>query len=114
MRFSRSAVVHCGLMLGVAMTASVALADELSSTPASLSPQAAAVKAADQHPVGSSTHAWLDLQSSNASAAPARPGGGEEASLVYHRYLDSFRHAIPSFFATSTGKGSGAASGTSN
>ena len=114
MKYLRFTVAGCSLMLGIAMTTSIAAADEVSSAPASASPQAAADSNASDHSVGSATHSWLNLQSSNAAAAPARPGGGEEASLVYHRYLDSFKHAIPAFFATSTGKSSGASSGASN
>ena len=114
MKYHRLLVAGCALGLGLVMTTSIAAADEVSSAPASVSPQAAVGSNASDHPVGSATHSWLSLQSSNTAAAPARPGGGEEASLVYHRYLDSFKHAIPAFFTSSTGKSSGAPSGASN
>lgn len=62
--------------------------------------------------VGHSTRAWLDLQRSNASAAPAQPMLGAEASLAYNRYLESFKTKIPEMYGSSLSQG-GAAGGAS-
>ncbi len=56
--------------------------------------------------VGSATTAWLDLQRTNAAAAPALPTPGAQARLAYERYMDSFRSKIPaSFGSTLSGAG---------
>lgn len=57
--------------------------------------------------VGSATTAWLDLQRTNAAAAPALPTPGAQARLAYERYMNSFRTKIPaSFGSTLSGVGS--------
>jgi hypothetical protein len=64
--------------------------------------------------VGDATRAYLNLQTSNQGSAPNRAMSGDEASLVYHRYLESFKHAIPAFFGSSTDKPSTPSSGAGN
>jgi hypothetical protein len=57
--------------------------------------------------IGHATRAWLALQRSNAEAAPAIAMTGAEATLMYRRYLDSFRTKIPAAFGSPvTGNGS--------
>ncbi|PMS29832.1 DUF3613 domain-containing protein [Paraburkholderia rhynchosiae] len=72
--------------------------------------------AADQQPVarsevGHSTSAWLDLQRSNAQAAPVQPMPGEEAGLAYRRYMQSFRSKIPDLYGSALSQGSGGGQG---
>ncbi|MFM0648735.1 DUF3613 domain-containing protein [Paraburkholderia bryophila] len=67
--------------------------------------------------VGHSTRTWLDLQSSNAQAAPALPMLGAEAGLAYRRYMESFKSKIPDLYGsmlntTGGGGGSGGGSGS--
>ncbi|MBB3259577.1 hypothetical protein F4827_004452 [Paraburkholderia bannensis] len=70
--------------------------------------------------VGHSTQAWLELQRSNAQAAPALPMLGAEAGYAWQRYMKSFDTAIPASFGStvitggSQGGGSGLSSGGSN
>jgi hypothetical protein len=58
--------------------------------------------------IGHASHAWLDLQRSNAAAAPLLPMLGAEAGPAYERYLDSFRSKIPSAFGSTTQSNSSA------
>ncbi|MDR3096370.1 MAG: DUF3613 domain-containing protein [Paraburkholderia sp.] len=64
--------------------------------------------------VGHSTRAWLELQRSNAEAAPALPMLGAEAGYAYRRYLNSFDTEIPASFGSTvqTGNGQGGGSGS--
>lgn len=57
--------------------------------------------------VGHSTRAWLELQSSNAQAAPALPMLGAEAGLAYRRYMESFKSKIPDLYGSALNNGSG-------
>ena len=62
--------------------------------------------------IGDTTRALLQLQASGASAGPRLPILGDQASLSYARYLESFTHPIPEFLDTSvrkqvTGDGNG-------
>lgn len=62
--------------------------------------------------IGDTTRALLHLQASGASAGPRLPILGDQASLSYARYLESFTHPIPEFLDTSvrkqvTGDGNG-------
>lgn len=60
-------------------------------------------------PIGEATRSWLELQRSNAQAAPALPVLGAQAGLAYARYLDSFKTRIPSSFDSTLGAGGNAA-----
>ncbi|KWF76755.1 hypothetical protein WL93_27240 [Burkholderia diffusa] len=62
--------------------------------------------------VDRSTKAWLSMQRDNRAAAPAQPMLGDVASLVYQRYLDSFKHKIPESMSTQLGSSSGGMSGS--
>lgn len=62
--------------------------------------------------IGDTTRALLQLQASGASAGPRLHILGDQASLSYARYLESFTHPIPEFLDTSvrkqvTGAGNG-------
>lgn len=63
--------------------------------------------------VGHATDTWLELQRSNAAAAPAQPMLGAEAGLAYKRYLASFNSKIPDAYGSlmNQGGGSGSQSG---
>jgi hypothetical protein len=50
--------------------------------------------------IGDATSAWLELQRSNAAAAPALPMPGAQATLAYERYMNSFRTKIPATFGS--------------
>ncbi len=107
----------CMLFAACVSATSLALAQqgpEQSVATAPVAPLGATVPSDQTHPIGNATHALLTMQSSNASAAPEHAGGGEEATLAYRRYLDSFKHPIPTFFSSSTGKANGASGGTAN
>lgn len=58
----------------------------------------AAAQADDSQPIGDSTRAWLDMQRSGKSAAPAQRLSSAAESRVYARYLESFTHPIPEFY----------------
>ncbi|KAB0642686.1 DUF3613 domain-containing protein [Burkholderia latens] len=57
--------------------------------------------------VDRSTKAWLAIQRDNRAAAPTQPMLGDVASLVYQRYLDSFKNKIPVSMSTQLGSSSG-------
>lgn len=59
--------------------------------------------------IGQSARSWLELQRTNASAAPALPMPGAQATLAYERYMDSFRTKIPESFGSTLSGESGAA-----
>ncbi|OLL32050.1 hypothetical protein BTH42_08850 [Burkholderia sp. SRS-W-2-2016] len=63
--------------------------------------------------VGPSTLAWLDLQRSNAQAAPAQPMLGAEAGLAYKRYMESFKNRIPEHYGSTFSSGGSGGSGGS-
>ncbi|HTH74567.1 MAG TPA: DUF3613 domain-containing protein [Trinickia sp.] len=50
--------------------------------------------------IGDATREWLDLQRTNAAAAPAMPMPGAQATLAYERYMNSFRTKIPASFGS--------------
>lgn len=62
--------------------------------------------------VDRSTKEWLSIQRDNRAAAPAQPMLGDVASLVYQRYLDSFKNKIPVSMSTQLGSSSGGMSGS--
>ncbi|MDN7904867.1 DUF3613 domain-containing protein [Burkholderia diffusa] len=57
--------------------------------------------------VGRSTKNWLTLQGENRAAAPTQPLLGDVASLIYQRYLDSFKNKIPESMSTQLGSSGG-------
>ncbi len=61
--------------------------------------------------VDHATLAWLDLQRSNAAAAPAQPMLGAEAGLAYQRYLQSFTAKIPAQYGSALDQGGGGGNG---
>ncbi|MFX1761841.1 DUF3613 domain-containing protein [Paraburkholderia sp. A1RI-2L] len=61
--------------------------------------------------IGHSTRAWLDLQRSNAQAAPALPMLGEEAGYAWRRYMKSFDTDIPTSFGSTVQTGNGQGGG---
>jgi hypothetical protein len=61
--------------------------------------------------VGHSTRAWLDLQRSNAQAAPMLPTLGSEAGLAYQRYMESFKSKIPDLYGSTLSSGGGGGGG---
>lgn len=72
--------------------ARVALAGAIAWTAAGAGVARAQATASD---VGRSTTEWLSMQRDNRAAAPTQPLLGDVASLVYQRYLESFKHKIP-------------------
>ncbi|WP_175849572.1 DUF3613 domain-containing protein [Burkholderia cepacia] len=55
-----------------------------------------------------STREWLAMQRDNRAAGPTQPVLGDVASLVYQRYLDSFKNKIPVTMESQLGTGTGA------
>ncbi len=51
------------------------------------------------------------MQRDNRAAAPTQPMLGDVASLVYQRYLDSFKNKIPNSMSSQIGSTSGGMSG---
>jgi hypothetical protein len=66
---------------------------------------------ADASDVGRATKDWLAMQRDNRAAAPTQPMLGDVASLVYQRYLDSFKNKIPTSMSSQLGGMSGGAQG---
>ncbi len=62
--------------------------------------------------VDRSTKEWLSMQRDNRAAAPTQPMLGDVASLVYQRYLDSFKNKIPESMSTQLGSTSSGMSGS--
>lgn len=54
--------------------------------------------------IGDTTRALLQLQAGGAYAGDRLPMLGDQATLSYARYLDSFTHPIPEFLDTSVRK----------
>jgi hypothetical protein len=117
----KAAALYFGVAAGVALVAPAqAVAQTTENAPVdSQAAQAVQAPAQDVEPavrvseVGHSTSAWLDLQRSNAQAAPMVPTLGSEAGLAYRRYMESFNSKIPDLYgsALSGGGGSGGVSG---
>lgn len=61
--------------------------------------------------VGHSTRDWLSMQGGNRAAAPTQPLLGDVASLVYQRYLDSFKNKIPDSMSKQLGSSGGMSGG---
>ncbi|MCA8042141.1 DUF3613 domain-containing protein [Burkholderia seminalis] len=61
--------------------------------------------------VGRSTRDWLTMQRDNRASAPAQPLLGDVASLVYQRYLDSFKNKIPNSMSSQLGSAGGMSGG---
>lgn len=57
--------------------------------------------------VDRSTREWLSMQRDNRAAAPTQPLLGDVASLVYQRYLDSFKNKIPTSMSSQLGSAGG-------
>ncbi|GJG94483.1 DUF3613 domain-containing protein [Cupriavidus pauculus] len=51
-------------------------------------------------PVGDTTRSLLDIQRNGSQAGPMLPLTGEQATLGYARYMQSFTHPLPQFFTT--------------
>ncbi|WP_269506740.1 DUF3613 domain-containing protein [Burkholderia sp. IMCC1007] len=95
MRAGRIAIL--GAIIGVAMSTAAAYGQEVVTQGVS--------------DVDSSTRAWLSMQRDNRAAAPTQPMLGDVASLVYQRYLDSFKNKIPNSMSSQIGSTSGGMSG---
>lgn len=106
--------VAAGIALGTPLFAVAQTAGEAepAQVPVSVSAQDAqpAVQVSE---IGHSTRAWLDLQRSNAQAAPTLPTLGSEAGLAYRRYLESFNSKIPDLYGSALGGSSNGGSGSS-
>ncbi|WP_261524374.1 DUF3613 domain-containing protein [Burkholderia multivorans] len=61
--------------------------------------------------VGRSTTEWLSMQRDNRAAAPTQPLLGDVASLVYQRYLESFKHKIPESMSSQVSAAGGTSGG---
>lgn len=92
------------LLAACALGAATATAQTVESPPA-----AAPAAPAASSPIGGATRHWLALQRGGSQAGTAHPVSGEVATLVYRRYLDSFRAPGSSPAATA-----GAATGTTS
>ena len=100
------------LLLSCAWAASDANADDNAQASASADADAnAAAKPLHSRAgeIGRATRTWLELQRTNAAAAPALPMPGAQATLAYQRYMNSFTCKIPESFG-STLSGTGGAS----
>ncbi|HGO6078692.1 DUF3613 domain-containing protein [Burkholderia cenocepacia] len=54
---------------------------------------------------------WLAMQRDNRAATPTQPVLGDVASLVYQRYLDSFKNKIPDTMNSQLGSAGGMSGG---
>lgn len=71
---------------------------------ASRAPAPRATPPAAPAQIGDTTRALLQLQASGSQAGARLPMLGDQASLSYARYLQSFTHPIPEFLDTSVRK----------
>lgn len=94
------------LLAACALTAAAATAQTAEAQTVEAPPAAAT---AASSPIGGATRHWLALQRGGGQAGTAHPVSGEVATLVYRRYLDSFR--APSSAPAAT---AGAATGTTS
>lgn len=69
------------------------------------SPDSAANEHASAAAPGSITRDWLRLQREGRSAGAAQPLPGAAATLLYQRYLNSFKNPIPAQFENHGGAG---------
>lgn len=82
--------------------------------PAPTPPATVALPIAARAQIGDTTRALLQLQAGSTHAGARLPILGDQATLSYARYLESFTHPIPEFLDTSVRKQvSGADSGSS-
>ncbi|MDN7678988.1 DUF3613 domain-containing protein [Burkholderia cenocepacia] len=58
-----------------------------------------------------SAREWLAMQRDNRAAVPTQPVLGDVASLVYQRYLDSFKNKIPDTMNSQLGSAGGMSGG---
>lgn len=113
---------HIGKTLFTARAGKAAFAAAVLAGALAMAPSAHAQSAdVPNTEVGHSAQAWLELQRSNAQAAPALPMLGAEAGYAWQRYMKSFDTAIPASFGStvltggSQGTGGlGSSSGVSN
>lgn len=106
------AAVTAIVLLSCAWPASDASADENAQASAGAGANAAVAPKLSHSragEIGRATRAWLELQRTNAAAAPALPMPGAQATLAYQRYMNSFTSKIPESFG-STLSGASAAS----
>ncbi|WP_175686517.1 DUF3613 domain-containing protein [Burkholderia anthina] len=61
--------------------------------------------------VDRSTKEWLSIQRDNRAAAPTQPMLGDVATLVYQRYIDSFKNKIPDSMSSQLGSANGMSGG---
>ncbi|WP_179403649.1 DUF3613 domain-containing protein [Burkholderia guangdongensis] len=59
-----------------------------------------------------STNEWLALQRENRAAAPVQPVLGDVATIVYQRYVDSFKNKIPDSMSSQLGGGGSGGGGS--
>ena len=98
---NRARIARAALAATLALTTTWWAVDADARTSAATNDGAGAtVSPAHASDVGPATQSWLALQRSNASAAPALPTPGAQATLAYERYLDSFRSKIPASFGS--------------
>jgi len=50
-------------------------------------------------PVGDTTRMLLEIQRNGSQAGPQQSMTGEQATIGYARYLQSFHHPLPEFFS---------------
>jgi len=50
-------------------------------------------------PVGDTTRTLLEIQRNGSQAGPQQSMTGEQATIGYARYLQSFHHPLPEFFS---------------
>lgn len=67
----------------------------------------------DNGGIGYTTRQLLQIQTSGSQAGQSLPMLGDEATVAYRRYMESFNHPIPEFFQSTVNKnGSGSSSGS--
>ncbi|WP_233829431.1 DUF3613 domain-containing protein [Paraburkholderia sp. ZP32-5] len=116
MRYAGALMVFVAIAMSVAAPAAGQTATQPEVSPDSPTAQTAPLVQSTPRAseVGHSTLAWLELQRSNAQAAPALPMLGAQAGLAYRRYLESFKSRIPDLYgSTLNGSGNGGSGSTS-
>ena len=104
-----SNMIRCARVFALSALTAVSVSTTMQTTYAQDAPTAPAVPNSE---VGHAAKAWIELQSSNTAAAPARPMLGEEAGLAYRRYMESFKSKIPDLYGSALNQGSGNGGGS--
>lgn len=94
------------LVIAIAYVLSIGIPSSPCGAATVVAPAAAGDDRSAAYSPGSVTRDWLRLQREGSSAGAAQPLPGAAATLLYQRYLNSFKNPIPAQFEDKRGVGS--------